>query len=90
MKAQRYTLNERPQALFKTYPVLLTMADGSRLNVEITTKNKPYFVGEFERKIVEAWNKRFRTNVKCIRAKIFRNSHEGGVQIVGDRVLEVY
>lgn len=79
------------QPMFRTFPAMLTFSDGRTESVEITAPNKPYWAGQLERDIMAGYNRSAPPNgSKVVRAKVFRNTREGGIQIVNNRVINVY
>lgn len=77
-----------------TYPVMLTLESGTRLDAEVTMPNKPYWAGQLESDIMRRYNHsltRLPGAERCVRVKVFRNSHPGGylVDSVRRRVIKV-
>lgn len=77
--------------MYRTFPVMLTFSDGGTESVEITAPNKAYWAGQLESEIMKEYNRTaFPDGSKVVRVKVFRNTREGGCQIVNNRVIDVY
>ena len=82
--------NELRTPHYKTYPVMLTLDDGEKLEVEVTVENKAYWGGQLERQIMRSFNDK--ATSKVVRVKVFRNSMDGGIMVDSKhgKVVEVY
>lgn len=79
--------------VFRTFPVILTFDDGSKIKAEVTVKNKPRWAGQLEQDIIHDYNANAPMDGrKVVSVKVYRNSRDGGFMadnMLG-RVIEVY